>query len=310
MIIDIHTHFFGISEEQLLAEMKRAGVDYAVSSTVEVSPLTRELRAETRDKLRQRFEQSSPWHRAAIGMWSFSQVEAFWQELAFAKLLPTNQELADSVRKYPQKLIGFGSLDPNGEPDYVEKKLSEIEILGLKGVKLIPTFQFFNPSQCPNFERICDYCQRHHKPILYHSGCDPGPFEIPELSEDANPKYLMPVLGRYNPVLIIAHMGAYSALKPGIWFTQGLDLMKKYDNVYGDSSAVSHLVYTERNVERLREAGIEKVLFGSDYPTVSGSNMKYEVEVIRRSPYLTEEEKAKILGLNAAKLLHLYSSEG
>lgn len=304
LIIDVHTHLFGISEDQLLAEMERAGVDYAIIATVEVSPLDAGRRAEIKDKLKQRFEQSSSWHRVSTGYWSFDQVEALMEAFDVSELMPSNEELARVVQRHPQ-LIGFGSVDPNGDEQYIERKLAEITSLGLKGVKLIPTFQFFNPSESENFGRICDYCEKNSLPILYHSGCDPGPFEIPELSEDANPKYLIPVLERHSPVLIIAHMGAYSAFHPGIWLDQGLELMKRYGNVYADTAAAGHVVYKERNIERLREVGIEKVLFGSDYPTVSGSNIKYEVDLIKGCPYLTEEEKAKILGLNAARILKL-----
>lgn len=304
VIIDIHTHLFGITVEQLLSEAGRAGVRQVVSATVEVN-LPALQSSEALSRLKQRFQESPLWHRTLAGMWSFQQVENFLQELASAKLLPTNQELAELTREYPHKLIGFGSLDPNGDEDYIEGKLEEIDALGLHGIKLLPTFQFFNPSRSKGFELICQYCEKSNKPILYHTGCDPGPFEIPELSEDARPKYLAPVLEKYHPRIILAHLGAYSALQPGIWLEEGLELMKRYENVYADTSAVSHLVYTERNVGRIREVGIERILFGSDYPTVSGSDIKYEVELIKNCSWLTEEEKDKILGLNAAKLLQL-----
>ncbi len=48
---------------------------------------------------------------------------------------------------------------------------------------------------------------------------------------------------------------------------------------------------------------LDRLLYGSDFPVVWGSNMKYEVSVIKNSKNLTEDEKKKILGLNAAKIL-------
>jgi len=50
---------------------------------------------------------------------------------------------------------------------------------------------------------------------------------------------------------------------------------------------------------------VQRLLYGSDYPVVEGSNMQYEVNVIKKCQHLTDEEKDKILGLNAAKLLGL-----
>jgi len=129
---------------------------------------------------------------------------------------------------------------------------------------------------------------------------------MPELSEDANPKYLKPVLERYKPKIILAHTGCYSAVKPGLWLDEALSLGKEFDNVYFDSSAASYIIYTDKVIERIRESvGIDRLLYGSDYPVVMGSNMEYEVNVIRNCQHLTDEEKDKILGLNAAKLLGL-----
>jgi len=42
-----------------------------------------------------------------------------------------------------------------------------------------------------------------------------------------------------------------------------------------------------------------------DFPAVWGSSISYEVDVIKHCKYLTDEEKEKILGVNAANLLNL-----
>ncbi len=81
---------------------------------------------------------------------------------------------------------------------------------------------------------------------------------------------------------------------------------KEFENVYFDSSAASHVIYQKKVIERIRKnVGIERLVYGSDYPVVEGSNMQYEVDVIKNCQYLTDEEKNMILGLNAAKLLDL-----
>jgi predicted TIM-barrel fold metal-dependent hydrolase len=176
----------------------------------------------------------------------------------------------------------------------------------LRGIKMLPTLQFFNPAENKNFERICEFCEKNKKILSYHTGCDPGPWEIPELSEDANPKYLKPILQRYSPSIILTHTGSYSALKPGLWLDEALELGKEFENVYFDSSAASHVIYQKKVIERIRKnVGIERLVYGSDYPVVEGSNMQYEVDVIKNCQYLTDEEKNMILGLNAAKLLDL-----
>ena len=50
-----------------------------------------------------------------------------------------------------------------------------------------------------------------------------------------------------------------------------------------------------------------QVLFGSDYPAIGGGDVSIEsmVAEIKSSKYITENEKEKILGMNAVKLLGL-----
>jgi hypothetical protein len=101
-------------------------------------------------------------------------------------------------------------------------------------------------------------------------------------------------------------MGSYSAYSPGIWFEEALNLAKDFENVYFDSAAVSSFIYSEKTIKRIREEiGFDRLLYGSDFPVVLGSDMVYEVSVIKGCRHLTDEEKEKILGLNAMRILNL-----
>ena len=308
MTIDIHVHPF-FHETKILNEMKRAGVNYAVLLAVDVDPLDVE-KPEIKNKLRKRHLKSALGFRTLRFTSIEDEIKRFFQELInyYPEIKSSNQEIANLVKRNPNKFIGFGSVNPNKDENYVETKLKEINTLGLKGIKMLPTLQLFSPIENKNFEKICEYCEKNRKVLLYHTGCDPGPWEIPELSEDANPKYLKPILESYNPVIVLAHTGSYSAYNPGIWFDEALELGKNFDNVYFDSSAVSSFIYSEKNLKKMREeVGLDRLLYGSDFPVVWGSNMKYEVDVIKSCKYLTEDEKENILSLNAAKILNLAS---
>jgi predicted TIM-barrel fold metal-dependent hydrolase len=306
LIIDIHVHAF-FHERQILDEMKRAGVDRAVLLGVDMD-LSDLEKPEIKNKLRMRHLES----RLGSGFLSFTPIEdevkQFFHELIsyYPELKSSNEEIADLVKRNQSKFLGFGSVNPNKDEDYVEKKLNEINSLGFKGIKMLPTLQLFSPLENKNFQRICEYCEKNKKVLLYHTGCDPGPWEIPEMSEDANPEHLKPILERYHPIVILAHTGSYSAYKPGIWFEEAFELGKSFDNVYFDSAAVSTLIYSEKILKRIREeVGLDRLLYGSDYPVVMGSDMEYEVNVIKTCEHLTEDEKRNILGLNAAKILGL-----
>jgi predicted TIM-barrel fold metal-dependent hydrolase len=287
--------------------MKRASVDHAVLLGVDADPLDVD-KPEVKNRLRSRHLESLFGFRYFRFTSVEDEIKRFFQELIvyYPDLKSSNQEIADLVKKNPDKFIGFGSVNPNKNEEYVEAKLREISDFGFKGIKMLPTLQMFTPVENKNFESICEYCEKNKKVLLYHTGCDPGPWETPELSEDANPKYLTSVLEKYSPTIILAHAGSYSAYKPGIWFEEALELGKRFDNVYFDTAAVSSFIFSEKNLKRIKETmGLDRLLFGSDYPVVWGSNMKYEVDFIKACRHLTEEEKEKILGLNAAKILNV-----
>ena len=308
MIIDIHVHPF-VDKTEILDEMKKADANYAVLLGVDADPSDIE-KPEIKSRLRQRHLESLSNFRTSRSMPIEDEIKRFFQELInyYPELKSSNQEIAYMVKRNPDKFIGFGSVNPNKDVEYVEAKLNEISSLGLKGIKMLPTLQLFSPIKNKNFERICEYCEKNRKVLLYHTGCDPGPWEIPELSEDANPKHLKSILESYAPTIVLAHFGSYSAHKPGIWFEEAIELGRNFDNVYFDSAAVSGFVYSEKNLKRIsEEVGFDRLLYGSDYPVVWGSSMEYEVNVIRACRYLNEDEKKNILGLNAARILNLAS---
>ena len=303
-VIDFHVHAF-YSKDRILNEMKKAGVDLAVLLAVDVDPMDVEI-PEIKEKLRKRHLESF-FYLSSFRVGSVEEeIKNFFYALIsyYPELKTTNQEIADLVKSNPDKFVGFGSVNPNKSEEYVENKLKEVSALGLKGIKMLPTLQLFSPTENENFRKICEYCEKNKLPILYHTGCDPGPWENPIISQDANPILLEQILERYQITIILAHAGAYSAYRPGIWLNEALELAEKFENVYFDSSAVSSIIFSKKVLDRIREKiGMERLLFGSDFPVVSGSSMKYEVDFIRSCKYLSEEEKEKILGLNAAKLL-------
>ncbi|MDI6846744.1 MAG: amidohydrolase family protein [Candidatus Bathyarchaeia archaeon] len=306
MIIDFHVHPF-LNEKEILNQMEKANIDKVVLLAVDADPLDVD-KPEIKKRLRESHLESLFKFRALRFTSVEEEIKQFFQQLImyYPELKTSNQEIAELVKKSPQKFIGFGSINPNRENTYVESKLKEITSLELKGIKMLPTLQLFSPIKNKNFEKICEYCEKNKLVILYHTGCDPGPWEVPELSEDANPKYLRSVLESYKPIIVLAHAGSYSAYKPGIWFEEAIDLAKSFENVYFDSAAVSSFIYSEKILNRIREEiGLERLLYGSDYPVVWGSDMAYEVNFIKKCKNLTEEEKEKILGLNAMKILNL-----
>jgi predicted TIM-barrel fold metal-dependent hydrolase len=97
--------------------------------------------------------------------------------------------------------------------------------------------------------------------------------------------------------IILAHWGG------GILFYHILkkEVRAVLKNVYYDTAASPFLYDTEVYPLAVRLAGLEKILFGSDYPLIPPSRYKKEFELAG----LAQHEINSISGLNAAKLLNL-----
>lgn len=296
LIIDTHVHP-KMGSTALLAEMDNAGVQRSVLLAVDTDP----------DDLR------NPERLRQTRLRFFKTPEAkriFWSEIEatmLQKLTPkvTNQIVADMVSAYPDRFIGLGSINLGKDAAYVDARLDEIERLGLRGIKLLPFAQFFDPAESENFRRICDWSQSTGRVILIHTGCGAPPWDARAFSIDANPDKLRPALEQYPEVrIILAHLGSYSKDEPGIWFEEACLLGKDFPNVWGDLAAVAWLVEQEWRVERMRETiGFKRVLFASDYPAVANQvSIRYMIDLVRENPLLTAEEKLDILGRNAVQL--------
>ncbi len=183
-----------------------------------------------------------------------------------------------------EHIIGFGTL----HPDYADwrAELDKFPALGLQGIKFHPIFQGFNiddESMFPIYEAL-----EGKYPMLIHVG--------DKNSDGATPQRLAKVLDKFPKlVTIAAHMGGF-----GEW-----EAAKEYiigrDNVYVDTSSSIRFMEPDAATALVRAHGIEKVLFGTDYPL---SLHVPELQVFDRLD-LTEEEKEQILWKNAYRLLGL-----
>ncbi len=297
-IVDVHVHPLPLlPEDVLINELNAANVDICVLLAIDV---------DTHYIDEPKFRMQLMQRLIDVGVWDVNVLNYMKTLISLAKT--TNERVADLIRRYSQRFIGFGSINVSKGLSYVSDKLDEIDKLNLAGIKLIPTLQFFNPSQSMDeLKLIFEFCSKNAKKVMFHTGCDPGIWEIPEVSEDANPKYLESIIKDYEDVpVILAHAGSYSLRFPGIWLNEALKLGKKYDNVWFDISAVIYLVTERKFVDKIRsEIGMMKVLFGSDYPVIKGYSIKSMVDEIKKSKYLSNEEKSNVLKLNAIRLFNL-----
>lgn len=224
----------------------------------------------------------------------------------------SNKLVAKLVEEYPDRFIGFGSVNPAKNSRYVKEKLQEISDLSvLQGIKLIPTLQFFHPAKNKNLKTIFKFAQRHDWPILIHSGKDPGPWEIHTLRyvENSHPKYWFKLIKKFSKnKIIFAHLGGYGInfAFDDSWLNEVLKMTKKNPNVYLDTSAVTYRLEVPSLVKTLRETcGFNRILFGTDSPVVLGTSIGHSKQIIENNSILTYEEKRMMFSKNAKELFHI-----
>jgi len=193
-----------------------------------------------------------------------------------------NNWISSAQKQYPE-IIGFGSVHFNC--DDIPAVVQSIIDLGLHGIKLHPDFQHIDaddPRMLPIYEAA-----QGRLPILIHTG--------DEKSTHSQPCKVAKILKNFPHLTIIAaHLGGYSQ-----WDEMREYLLKK--DVYFDTSSCFWRLTPEQMTEIILAHGVDRVLFGTDYPV---STQKEELERFFRLG-LSENQREKILYLNAKVLLKL-----
>ena len=169
----------------------------------------------------------------------------------------TNDTAAALARTYPDKVIGFMSVHP-GASDIMEELERCVDDLGLKGIKLAPNYQNFEPLG-KDARRVYEFAERRGLPIVFHQGT--APMRAAPLMY-AHP-LVMDELAIAFPDLkvVMAHMA-----HP--WHEDCIAVIRKHPNVYADVSGQFYRPWQMYNGMRLAYewSVMHKLLFASDWP--------------------------------------------
>lgn len=170
-----------------------------------------------------------------------------------------NEYVADYVAQHPEKLVGFASVDAN-DPVAVAQLRRGVE-MGLRGLKLAPTYQGFDPLS-PAALEICEAAEDLGLPILWHQGTT---FVREAELRWALPLQIDQVAIKFPRLkIVIAHMG-----HP--WIDDALVVVRKHPNVFADVSALHPRPWQLYNalVSAVEYGVADKLLFGTDWPFVA-----------------------------------------
>lgn len=232
--------------------------------------------------------------------WDIIGVLLAWDAETATGLPPvTNREVAEIVRRYPDRFIGFASVDPWKGRRALEELERAITELGLKGVKFHPSLQAFYPHDTrfyPLYEKICAL----GVPTLFHTGTSglgaglPGGGGIK--LDYARPIHLDAVAADFPELVII---GAHTGWP---WHDELLALIGHKPNVYMDLSGWSPRYIPASVLEAARRRLSEKMLFGSDYPFITPQRWLADFDALDG---FSPEVRRQILYENAARILKL-----
>ena len=209
----------------------------------------------------------------------------------------SNEEVKSLVDRYPDRLIGFASVDPK-RPDAVEVLEKAFTELGLAGLKLSPAMQYFMPND-PCMKPVYETCLKYNKPILFEAGMtwvknSPSKYSNPLNFEETAIEY--PKLR-----MCLGHFG-------WPWTRETAMLILKYPNLYADTALLyfdspKQFFQTTFN-DQLGEYWIDrmlydKVMFGSTYPRIEQKRMVKAVDALTLRP----KQRAMVMGENALRFL-------
>ena len=201
-------------------------------------------------------------------------------------------------------IFSFGCIHPDFEN--VRAELSRVKNFGLKGIKIHPVYQDTNLDDA-KFLRIFDRAAELDLIVITHAGLDIG---FPGVIR-CSPQMIRRVVDEIgNFKFVAAHMGGWKNWR------EVLELLGD-TKIFIDTAFSTDKFFLRPDVEKnffdtklldaedfmtfVKIFGADRILFGTDSPW---SSQKVSCDFINNLP-LTADDKAKILGLNAQKLLAL-----
>jgi len=195
---------------------------------------------------------------------NFQKVVVFGLQAKASGMWVPNEIIAEYAAAHPDKIEGWASVDPT-DPACVEQLEQAVQSLKLKGLKLGPVYQHFDP-QDRQYWSLFQKCREYGLPIMWHQGTT---FPSAARLKWGLPLQLEDVAMAFPDLrMIIAHLG-----HP--WETDVMVLIRKCPNVYTDISAVHYRPwrYWQALVTAM-EYGVEhKILPGSDFPSATMDNV-------------------------------------
>lgn len=202
----------------------------------------------------------------------------------------SNDEVAEWVGAYPERLVGIGSVDIARPMQAVAEARRCVGELGFKGIRVLPWLWELPPTD-RLFYPVYAACAELGVPFCTQIG-HTGPL-MP--SEVGRPIYLDRVALDFPELVIVGGHIGYP------WTEEAIAVATKHEKVYIDTSAYTIKRYPPEIVRYLKSNGKKKVLFGTNYPMITPAKALQELDQLG----LDEETRALFLAENAKRVYRL-----
>ena len=196
-----------------------------------------------------------------------------------------NERIIASMKEHPTRIVAFARINPYFGAKAVAD-IREYAAMGVRGIKLHPIRDFSgNRVNDPELMfPLIEAIQEANLLVLVHSGewwnCSPA--LIADLARN---------FPRTN--FVMAHSAGFGGHQ------EAIAVARHQDNLYVDTASNGYPDITSNVV---RELGPERVLYGSDHPTLP---FGFELGKIVKYAHLNSEQLDLILGRNLARLLRI-----
>ena len=193
-----------------------------------------------------------------------------------------NSFIGSQLQAHPDMFTGMAAIHPDC-PDF-DALIEQVRAQGFKGFKIHPDMQKFALDE----KRVMDMFAaiEGKMPIVIHTGDSRYNYSHP-----SQMKHVLDAFPRL--VCVCAHLGGWSE------WDDAYKLLADYENVYVDTSSSLYAMTPEHAAQIIRHYSRERVMFGTDYPMWDA---REELARIAAVP-LTDDERERIMGLNALELL-------
>ena len=196
-----------------------------------------------------------------------------WTDIDLAR--ECNDYIAESVLAHPDRLIGFGSVNPAWGDDGL-RELERCAQMGLKGLgELHPDTQGFDLGDADTMRPILEVADEHGLVVTTHSS-EPVGHQYQgkgRTTPDVLMRFIENARDHPNVKIVCAHWGGglpFYALMP--------EVKEAIENVWFDTAASPFLYDANIYAMVSRIVGVDRVLLGSDYPLIRFSRLRIEMK--------------------------------